>query len=64
MKSTTDLRGFLLTRMENLAAGKESVAQSHAVAALAKQVNATLALELHATRLLAASANVEPLKLT
>ena len=52
MKNTNDLRSFLLDRMEGLANGSESVAQSHAVASLAKQVNATLSLELTAMRLL------------
>lgn len=55
MRNTTDLRAFLIDRLEGLASGKESIAQSHAVAALAKQVNTTLALELSAHRILASS---------
>lgn len=55
MKNTSELRTFLLQRMENLAAGKEDLATSQAAAALAKQVNATLALELQAYRLMAAN---------
>lgn len=52
MKNTADLRSFLIDRMEGLASGKESIAQSHAVASLAKQINATLALEISASRML------------
>lgn len=63
MNDTNDLRSFLLDRMVGLASGKESISQSHAVASLAKQVNATLALELNATRLLAQSAQIEPLRI-
>ena len=63
MKNTSDLRSFLVDRMEGLASGKESVSQSHAIASLAKQVNTTLALELNATRLLAQNAEVSALRL-
>lgn len=60
MKNTAELRLFLIDRMEGLASGKESIAQSHAVAALAKQVNATLSLELTASRILATSGGTLP----
>lgn len=54
MQNTAELRAYLLDRIEALCEGRESVAQSQAVAALAKQVNATLALEMQATRMVAA----------
>jgi HD superfamily phosphodiesterase len=57
MKNTSELRKFLIARMEGLASGKESIAHSHAVAALAKQINATLALELAANRALQSGAS-------
>lgn len=60
MKNTAELRLFLIDRMEGLASGKESIAQSHAVAALAKQVNATLSLELSASRIMATSGGALP----
>lgn len=52
LNNTADLRAFLLERMINLANGKETLAQSQGAAALAKQVNATLSIELQAARLL------------
>jgi hypothetical protein len=60
MQNTAQLRSFLIDRMEGLASGKESIAQSHAVAALAKQVNATLSLEIAASRILASGTNAFP----
>ncbi len=52
LNNTADLRAFLLERMINLANGKETLAASNAAAALAKQVNATLMIEISAARLL------------
>lgn len=63
MKNTGEVRSFLIERMVALADGKESIAQSHAVAALAKQVNATLALELSAARLLDAKVDLKCLRI-
>ena len=63
MKNTGEVRSFLIERMVALADGKESIAQSHAVAALAKQVNATLALELSAARLLDEKVNLKCLRI-
>jgi hypothetical protein len=64
MKNTQELRKFLIARMEGLASGKESIAQSHAVAAMAKQINATLSLELAAARLIADGATPNPLRIS
>ena len=63
MKNTGEVRSFLIERMVALADGKESIAQSHAVTALAKQVNATLALELSAARLLDAKVDLKCLRI-
>ena len=64
MKNTAELRTFLLARMQGLASGDESIAQSQAAASLAKQVNATLSLELQAVRLIAQSGGkLEPLRI-
>lgn len=60
MKNTAELRAFLIDRMEGLASGKESIAQSHAVAALAKQINTTIAMELTATRILSSGSSSFP----
>jgi hypothetical protein len=51
--NTGELREFLLERMVKLASGEETLAVSLAAAQLAKQVNATLGLELQAARLIA-----------
>lgn len=64
MDNTAELRKFLVKRMEALASGQESIAQSHAVAALAKQVNATLALELSAARLLDQKVDLKCLRIS
>lgn len=64
MKTTSDMRSYLLARMEGLASGKETVAQCQAAANLAKQVNATLSLELQATRLLADAQKPMSLRIT
>jgi len=53
VNNTGELREFLLERMIKLASGEENLATSLAAAQLAKQVNATLGLELQAARLIA-----------
>lgn len=64
IKNTAEMRSYLLERMEGLASGRETVAQCQAAASLAKQVNATLSLELQAVRLVAQSAaNLKPLSI-
>lgn len=60
VKNTAELRSFLISRMEGLASGKESIAQSHAIAALAKQINTTLSLEIAASRILKTDATSFP----
>lgn len=61
--NTSELRAFLLERMVNLANGQEDLGRSQAAAALAKQVNATLSLEMQAARLLGGGA-MKPLAIT
>lgn len=63
IKNTSELRAFLLERMVNLANGQEDLARSQAAAALAKQVNATLSLEMQAVRLLGGE-GMKPLAIT
>ena len=64
MNNTEELRKFLIARMVGLVNGTENLAQSQAVAALAKQINATLALELQAVRILANGVNAKPLRIS
>ena len=64
MNNTAELRKFLIDRMTGLASGKENLAQTQAIAALAKQINTTLALELQAVRVLAGGQIAKPLAIT
>lgn len=64
MNNTAELRKFLIDRMAGLAAGKENLAQTQAIAALAKQINTTLALELQAVRVLSGGQIAKPLAIT
>lgn len=59
--NTEELRNFLMERMVKLITGEETLQHSQAVAALAKQANATLALELQAARILGKSETLQPL---
>ena len=64
LNNTAELRAFLLERMVNLANGKETLAASNAAAALAKQVNATLMIELSAARLLREGQDIGVLRIS
>ncbi len=64
MNNTAELRKFLIDRMAGLASGKENLAQTQAIAALAKQINTTLALELQAVRVLSGGQIAKPLSIT
>jgi len=63
MKNTGEVRQFLIERMVALSDGRESIAQSNAIAALAKQINTTLALELAAARILDEKVNLKCLRI-
>lgn len=52
IKNTAQLRAFLLDQMEGLANGKVSIEQGQAMVKLAGAVNASVAAEVNASRLM------------